>query len=282
RSSFNFSRYGITAQVSKRLPRQWNMAGRYTFGSTKIFDARYNPDEQPLIDRLFPQVRLSVVSMTSFWDTRDDVLDPSRGLLFGVETDLALPSLGSEVGHVKNLLQLFGYRRVPGASRVVVAAGARLGLATGFERIVSRPDPANPGQTIDETVKDLPASERFYAGGDTTVRGYALDRLGDGPTIDRNGFPTGGNGLVILNGELRFPVWRSVGGVAFADAGNVFLNASDIDLTRIRTSVGVGLRYKSPVGPIRFDVGFKLDPQTFADGTRERRYALHISIGQAF
>ncbi|MCL4813295.1 MAG: BamA/TamA family outer membrane protein [Vicinamibacteraceae bacterium] len=267
RSSFNFSRNGVTALVSRRMSRQWTLAGRYTLGSTKIFDARYNPDEQPLIDRLFPQVRLSVVSSTSFWDTRDDVLDPTRGALVGVETDVAVSGLGSEVGFVKTLVQGFAYRRLPGTSRVVVAAGARLGLATGFDRTVSR---------------DLPASERFYAGGDTTVRGYALDRLGDGPTIDRNGFPTGGNGLVILNGELRFPVWRSVGGVAFVDAGNVFLRASDIELTRIRTAVGAGLRYKSPVGPIRFDIGFKLDPQTFADGTRERRYALHISIGQAF
>jgi outer membrane protein assembly complex protein YaeT len=282
RSSFNFSRNGVTALLSKRVSRQWNIAGRYTLGSTRIFDARYNPDEQPLIDRLFPQVRLSVLSSTSFLDTRDDVLDPTRGMLLGVETDVAMSGLGSEVGFLKNLVQGFAYRRLPGTSRVVLAAGARLGLATGFERTVSRPDPANPGATLDEIVKDLPASERFYAGGDTTVRGYALDRLGDGPTIDRNGFPTGGNGLVIFNGELRFPVWRSVGGVAFADAGNVFLRASDIDLTRIRTSVGVGLRYKSPVGPIRFDVGFKLAPRTFDDGTREKRYALHISIGQAF
>jgi outer membrane translocation and assembly module TamA len=63
-------------------------------------------------------------------------------------------------------------------------------------------------------VDNLPAALRFYTGGATTVRGFAQDRLGAPGTIDANGFPTGGNGLVILNGELRFHVWGGVGGAS--------------------------------------------------------------------
>ncbi len=64
------------------------------------------------------------------------------------------------------------------------------------------------GQPQTEQVEDLPASERFFAGGDTTVRGFALDRLGEPGTIDKDGFPKGGNALMVLNGEIRTPVWR--------------------------------------------------------------------------
>jgi outer membrane protein insertion porin family len=283
RSSFNFRRNGITGQISRRLPRDLSIVGRYTFGSTDLFDERYSPDEQPLIDRLFPQVRLSVLSGASFWDTRNDAFEPTRGGLLGVETDLALRAIGSKVGYVKNLGQGFVYRRVPGTGRVVFAGGVRLGLAKGFRQEAELLDgPPPPGGGTRVVIEDLPASERFYAGGDTTVRGYALDRLGDSAVLDQNGFPTGGDALVIFNAELRFPVWRSLGGVAFVDSGNVFSRISDLDLSRLKTSTGLGLRYRSPLGPIRVDLGIKLQPTTFANGTREPRTALHISIGQAF
>src|SRR6185503_1740809 len=108
------------------------------------------------------------------------------------------------------------FRTLPQTNRVVLAASARLGLAGGFPRNAIDDD----GNAI--TVRDLPASERFFAGGDTTVRGFALDQLGTPQTIDKDGFPTGGNGLVIFNAELRVPVFRSFGAVGFVDTGNVF------------------------------------------------------------
>jgi ssDNA-binding Zn-finger/Zn-ribbon topoisomerase 1 len=138
------------------------------------------------------------------------------------------------------------------------------------------------GQPIVDVVQDLPASERFFAGGDTTVRGFSLDRLGVDATISPTGFPTGGNGLVVLNGELRATLIGSFGAVAFIDSGNVFLRATDLDLTRLRAAAGVGIRYQSPVGPIRIDMGFKLDRRELAPGRLERRSVLHISLGQAF
>jgi outer membrane protein insertion porin family len=133
-----------------------------------------------------------------------------------------------------------------------------------------------------DVVTDLPASERFFAGGDTTVRGYALDRLVTPETIDRNGFPTGGHAVIVLNAELRVPVWGSVGAVGFMDAGNVFNRVSDFDLGEIKPTAGFGLRYLSPIGPIRVDLGFKLDRGVLPTGEREKLTELHISLGQAF
>jgi outer membrane protein assembly factor BamA len=287
RASFDYRRRGITADLTRRAG-PYTLYGRYSLGQTDTFNERYNPEEQPLIDRLFPQVRLSVLSGGLVYDTRDDPLDPGRGYMASTNSSLAARALGSEVGYVKSLNELFVYRRLPTARRVVFAGGVRVGLAAGFERTVEQLDEnGDPvlgpdGAPIVEVVDDLPASERFYAGGDTTVRGFALDRLGDTGTIDEDGFPTGGNGLLILNAEVRFPVWRAVGGAVFVDAGNVFLRTSDIDLTRIRGAVGAGIRYRSPIGPIRVDVGVKLSTQVSASGTREKPYVVHISLGQAF
>ena len=138
------------------------------------------------------------------------------------------------------------------------------------------------GETISQVVNDLPASERFFAGGDTTVRGFTLDRLGRPDTIDANGFPKGGHGLIVLNAELRTPLLGNLGGVGFLDVGNVFAHVNDINLGQLRASVGFGIRYKSPIGPIRVDLGIKLARQLLPNGDRERLTALHISLGQAF
>lgn len=287
RSSFSYRRRAVNADVTRHVGQTITLIGRYSFGYTNVFEERYNPSDKPLIDRLFPQVTLSTLAAVGAWDTRDDPIDPTRGMLLGVQTDLAIRGLASEVGFIKTFSQGFVYRQVPG-TRVVLAGGVRLGLATGFKREAQAVDETGEpifddrGQPVLETVRDLPASERFYAGGDTTVRGFTLDRLGDDNTIDPAGFPKGGDAVIIGNVEARFPITRTVGGVLFLDAGNVFARAADLDLSRMRATSGFGVRYKSPVGPLRFDVGFKLDPKTFADGRRERRYAFHISIGQAF
>src|SRR5205823_12555255 len=118
-------------------------------------------------------------------------------------------------------------------------------------------------------------------GGDTTVRGFALDQLGTAKTIDNEGFPIGGNGVVIWNAELRAPVGRNLVAVGFVDAGNVFAHTSDINVAQFRSAVGFGVRYKSPVGPIRVDLGFKTHRDIVA-ARRESLTALHISLAQAF
>jgi len=163
-----------------------------------------------------------------------------------------------------------------------------VGLADGFDRRVPQVDDnGNPvvgpdGQPVVDLVSDLPASERFFAGGDTSVRGYALDRLGTPETIDRNGFPKGGNAVLIMNAELRVPVWGGLGAVGFMDAGNVFNRISNFSFAAVKPTAGFGIRYQSPIGPIRVDLGFKLDPERLPLGDLERRTELHISLGQAF
>ena len=115
-----------------------------------------------------------------------------------------------------------------------------------------------------------------------SFRTFALDQLGTPETLDQDGFALGGNALLILNAELRIPVRGSIGVVGFLDAGNVFSRTTEIDLGELRSAAGFGLRYRSPVGPIRIDLGFKLGRREVVPGVLETPTALHISLGQAF
>ncbi len=287
RSSFNFDRRGVRAEYARRVGRGITMLGRYAYDFTTLFDTKIAVADQLLIDRLFPQVHLSSLFGSALRDSRDDVLDPLRGSVLGTDLELALRAIGSEVGFAKGFAQAFTYRRLPGARPFVVAVGARLGLARGFEKRVPRLDGAGQpvlgpdGAPLVDVVADLPASERFFAGGDSTVRGFALDRLGSAATLNADGFPTGGNALVVLNAELRTPHVKGVGLVGFVDAGNVFRRVRDAQVSDLRATAGVGVRYRSPLGPLRLDIGFKLDRRDFTRGS-ERRAVYHLSLGQAF
>ncbi len=287
RSSFDFDRRGVRAEYARRFTNRLVVLGRYSYDFTEIFGRDIAVENQLLVDRLFPQVRLSTMFASVIRDSRDDILDPVRGTVLGGDLDVALPALGSEVGFTKGFVQSFVYKRLPGSRPWVVAAGARLGVARGFEKRVPRLDAAGQpvlgadGAPLVDVVTDLPASERFFTGGDSTVRGFALDRLGSQSTLNADGFPTGGNALVVLNAELRTPPLKGVGLVGFLDAGNVFLRAGDVALSELRTAAGFGIRYRSPLGPLRFDIGFKLDRRDFSRGT-ERRAVYHLSLGQAF
>jgi outer membrane protein insertion porin family len=275
RPSFNFARKVVQAQLGNRLSDLYTVTGAYSFQRTRLFDIRASEDEEPwLIDRLFPQVRLSKFSGTVFRDSRDpnEALDPSHGTQVIATADLAARAIGSEVGFVKTYLQGFLYRQLPLRRRIVVALGARVGLAHGFDREING-----------VTVNGLPANERFFAGGDTSVRGFALDRLGNERTISTTGFPTGGNSVVVLNGELRANLFGGFQGIGFVDAGNVFPLASDLDLTDLRPAAGIGLAFRSQrIGLARVDLGFNLNPQEFVPGAPERRWVVHFLLGQPF
>jgi outer membrane protein insertion porin family len=282
RTGFNFSRKGFNAELGHRIAPTTRGSLRYSFGTTRIFDNRLIEEDDPLVvltvDRVFPQVRLSSFSAAASRDTRDDPLEPQKGAFLSGDASLAARGIGSEVGFTKAFVQGFLYRNL-GRPHLVFAGGARLGLARAFLRFVETVDASGNPQTV--AVRDLPASERFFAGGDTTIRGYALDSVGVPDTITPSGFPKGGDAEVVLNAELRFPVVGNVGAVVFVDGGNVFARAADLDVTSLRGSVGLGGRYRSPLGPIRIDIGFKLDRRTVGTGL-EPRYAIHFSIGQAF
>jgi outer membrane protein assembly complex protein YaeT len=273
RSSFNFTRRSASANASRKITRDVAVTGSYQVQRTRVFDVKFT-EEEPLINRTFAQFLLSSFSGSVIRDTRDDSVDPSAGQYMSVNSQVAANAIGSEFGFVKSFCTAQTFHAIRGTNRVVLAGNARLGLATGF---------GNEQLPAEDRFR-LPTSERFFAGGDTTVRGFALDRLGvrhvparPDDTLDKDRVPIGGNGLVIFNAELRAPITRAFGVVAFVDTGNVFARATDLDLRELRSAVGSGIRYKSPFGPLRFDLGFKVHRQE-----REALTAWFVSFGQAF
>jgi outer membrane protein insertion porin family len=279
RSTFDFNRRQLFAEASHRFGSSVGVAGRYSLSENRIFNARIDPASALDVDKLFPQVRLSAFSGSIARSSRDDAFDPTRGTLLSFDATLAARAIGSEVGFAKGFMQAFIYKQVPKLGGSVLAAGARLGLANGFRQVVQQPD--GSVTVIDQ---EIPAAERFFSGGDTSVRGFALDQLGSASVLDQNGVSNGGNGVVVFNAELRVPIWKkkSLGGVVFVDTGNVFATMGDMDLAQLRTAVGFGARWRSPVGPLRLDFAWKLHPITFDNGSRERGFAWYITIGQAF
>ena len=270
RSSFNFSRRSAAADLAVRLTRYVSASGGYQIQRTRVFNQKVDPAQQRDIDRLFPKVRLSSFVGAIIRDTRNDPVDPTGGQYYSASGQLAGRAIGSQVGFLKSYVTAQSFRTLPGRRGIVFAASARLGAAFGF--------------TNDAGSRDLPASERFFAGGDTTMRGFSRDRLGvthtpfrDSDTIDAAGFPLGGDALLIFNGEFRVPVRTSVKVVGFADVGNVFKTVSGVSVNALRPALGVGFRYKSPVGPLRFDLGFKVPRRAGEDRT-----AWFITFGEAF
>ena len=160
------------------------------------------------------------------------------------------------------------------AERVVVASRVQLGVLDGL---------GAARDVTDETrFEHIPFSERFFLGGSTSLRGWGRFEVSP---LSGSGLPIGGWSMLELSSELRVPVWGKLSAVAFVDAGNVWEDAWEHDLTDLRYAVGPGLRYLTPIGPVRVDVGYQLNPidNLQIDGKpEERHWRLHFSIGQAF
>jgi outer membrane protein assembly factor BamA len=291
RTTFNVTRQAVNAEALHRLTPGTALIGRYSLDFAELSNERIAPEDQLLIDRIFPQVRLSILSAGLLVDRRNDPLGPSRGTYLAAEYEMALRPLGSEVGYVKGFFEARWFRNLDEGARTVLALRGQLGLARGFLRTVPRlDDHGNPvvgpdGEPITDRVQDLPISRRFFAGGGTSVRGFQLDRLGVPEILNPDGLSRGGNGLVVGNVEVRRVVGtlfgRSVALAGFLDGGNVFPRPSDVALDRLRGAAGFGVRFDSPLGPIRLDFGFKLDRQV-VNGGREAGWEYHLSIGEAF
>jgi outer membrane protein insertion porin family len=280
RSSFDFRSQGITAEVTRKLSPTLSLTGTYQLQNTNVYNEQVvSLSDQSAIDRVFPKVLLSSFSVSALRDTRNDPIDPSNGEYLSGYGQIAARALGGQVGFVKTFFRASAYRPVPKSRRIVFAGNTFVGLATGF------PQPGIVDPITNQPDLSLPQSERFYAGGDTTNRGFAIDQLGirHSPpqpgvdTIDPFGFPLGGNAVVLFNAELRVATVRNIEAHAFLDTGNVFQNATSIDVSQFRSSVGFGALYKSPIGPLRFDLGFKVHPQLGESPT-----AFFITFGQAF
>ncbi len=189
------------------------------------------------------------------YDTRDDPFEPRSGMLAGVSLKFASAALFSETDFTK--LSIYANKYQSLTRRVVLALSLRGGAAQGFRN-----------------TRELPIVERFFLGGRTTVRGYEQDTLGP---KGADGTPTGGNAFAMGNLEFRINVGKGFGVVTFLDAGNVWEKAKDIDITTLKYTTGLGLRYNTPVGPFRVDYGHKLNKER-----RESSGEIHFSIGHAF
>ena len=154
----------------------------------------------------------------------------------------------------------------PVAGRAVIAVRARGGSI---------------GDIGSPTNLQVPFFRRYFLGGAQSLRGWGrfeVSPLADGVTV-------GGHSMFESSAELRAPVWGNLSAVFFADAGNVWNNAWDLKFGDLRYDVGPGIRYLTPIGPIRADVGFQLNPipGLLIDGKPEtRHFRFHFSIGQAF
>lgn len=257
REAFSFIRLGGLLQTARALSPRTSLILRYAFQRANLFRVAVPLDE---IDRQFQSSTNSGPSLSLLYDSRDDPIDPRRGHFLGADLQLSLHLLRGD-RFVKSYLQGASY--VPLSSRALLALGARLGLAGTYGE--GSPD-------------RLPLPDRFFAGGDFSVRGFATDFAGP---LERSAagrlLPTGGNALLLGSAELRFDCARTLALAAFADTGNVFPAARQLSLGKLRLSAGLGLRYKSALGPLRLDYGWKLDRQA-----GESPGHLHVTIGHAF
>lgn len=190
------------------------------------------------------------------WDGSDDLLDPARGGRLGLSLVPFYDPSGGTPEFLKGRIRYRHYIKPVAGRSVVLAAGFSLGSITGAER------------------DELPADERFYAGGGGSIRGYAYQSVGP----YRQGVPVGGRSLLEMALEARVKVTERMGFVAFLDGGNAYEGRfPDRDET-LRWGAGLGFRYFTPVGPLRLDVGFPLNRRPDIDD----RFQIYISLGQAF
>jgi len=212
-----------------------------------------------------------------FWDRRDDPILTTRGwsTLAQIQYAFPVPVFRTDTEFLKLFVQQTNFVNLgrPG----VLAASVRLGSIEPYKSIPST------GVALDFPSRNIPIAERFFAGGDASHRAYGRDELGirgESLILNPNGkgyVPVGGNGLLLINLEYRFPIYDGFGGTLFFDSGNVWGDWRSINLKELKNGVGLGGRYNSPIGPVRAGIGWKLDREK-----GESAYALFFNIGNAF
>jgi outer membrane protein insertion porin family len=273
---FSFQQGVSTFQLQKPIDRSQKdiLFLRYSFNKTDL--------TRVLIPNLVPtedlNVRLSTLAANLTRDTRDNPLNEHSGVLRSLEIDFNSSKLGSSADFAKLTGQAAFYKEK--FDHIVWADSIHIGLEEPFANSF------------------VPLSEEFFSGGGNSLRGFPLDGAGPqrpvpictngesscapcpGPVCSFIQVPTGGNELLILNSEARIPLpfKKGLRIVPFYDGGNVFSKVGFHDfLSLYSNNVGLGLRYNTPVGPIRFDVGRNLNP---IPGVSATQY--FVSIGQAF
>jgi len=188
-------------------------------------------------------------------NTSDSLLNPTHGTVLRGRIDHSTTALISDFSFVKLVLEARHY--LPLSRRLLLATRLKLGDIEPY------------GAST-----EVPFNVRFFAGGAGSVRGFQLNRLGP---LNTDGDPIGGKSLIEGSAELRFPLFGDLGAVLFLDFGNVFHSSFTYRLGDLRYAVGPGLRYNTPVGPLRLDVGVIVDRRSGEGFGR-----IEFSIGQAF
>jgi outer membrane protein assembly factor BamA len=264
-STFITDRTGFSLLQELSLAHSMILSYGYRFEHAHTFELDPDPF-LPLDERL----NVAPLTATLLRETRDHILDATQGSFTSHSLGFASSKFGSDLPFIKYFGQYFKYLpilkaredlydRSPRRPRLTYAGAVRVGLARGLSG------------------RNLIPSERFFAGGGTTIRGFGQDEVG--PTLfDLPGEdPAGGNAVFILNNELRFPVISWFEGVGFVDVGNVYAKAGDFNPFDVRKAGGVGLRVRTPYFLLRGDYGFKLDRRP-----GESAGSFFFSIGQAF
>ena len=253
RKSFTYDRQGLSLTALKPVSENLLFLATLRWAETTLVDLEIQPNE---VDRQFFPFSATSVSGSFIWDRRDDPFNPERGSFFSFALEKAFPVLKDESNYMKMFVKSQHF--VPILSGINFSLTARLGLGGGR--------------------MDIPIHERFFAGGSNSFRGARFDELGPVDTDSLK--PVGGEALALLNLELAFPLisaLKNLKGTFFYDVGNVFEKREDLSLTSLKCAAGFGLRYRTPLGPVRLELGWNLSVP------REERYALFfITIGNVF
>jgi outer membrane protein insertion porin family len=255
--SFDSQRFGLSYQFSHPYgSNTWSML-RFNYKNVRILDSRVPTAD---LGREDEPVNLSTFSTAFIRDTRDDYLDPAKGFFSSTDFGVTTKLLGDN-NYVSFFTQNSYYR--PMLKSLSLAGSIRIGAARPFGGDVA-----------------IPISERFFAGGGSSLRGFNVDYAG--PLDPSSNKPLGGNALVAASMELRVPLYRAFSVAGFYDSGNVFRNVSDIRFSDFSHTVGLGIRIRTPFGPLRADYGYNLN---LPDGLRQRgltRGHLFITVGPPF
>ena len=321
-NTFTQTRYEGNVQITDRLTSRASLLFRYAFRKVTLSNLNVPQEEVPLF---YQPTLVSEFSVSWFRDTRDNPADASKGSFNTADFSVAGTALGSSASFFRLFLQNSTYHTV--SRNWSFARSVRVGILQPYASTVSLSFPAQTGTPSPQLI---PLPERLFAGGGTSLRGFALNQAG--PRDAFTGFPVGGQAMLILNQELRFPmklpvIGSSLGGALFYDGGNVYSRLDRVtlrwsspqpvfktaypgvapgrfnptmcvynctnELNYFSNTIGFGLRYATPVGPIRIDLGYELNRPEFVipctnaavlcqQGTRLSKLQIFFNLGSSF